>query len=85
VKLVAKDHFRGFLIQARPASKNAESLSNLRAGEFVQDTTWDDQGIKFQTCKGNAKNSITHDGSKSRREIRVKWRIDDDVGSVQFV
>lgn len=85
VKLSAKDHLRGFLIQARPASKDRKPIGDLRAGEFVQDTTWQEQGIKFQSCDNDDRDSITHDDKKSRKELRFKWKIDNDAGPVQFV
>lgn len=77
--------FRGFLLQARPASHGGSPSGDLRAGVFIRDGSWQSQGIQIQPCPGVFSDSLTHSINSDRKMVEVYWRPIKNYGPIVFV
>ncbi|CDW56194.1 Reeler and EGF 2 and DUF1794 and EGF and ShK doma in containing protein [Trichuris trichiura] len=85
IRLSGTTYFRGFLIQARLATSQGTVIGHLRAGEFVEEESWNYYGIRFQNCVTQRNNSITHVDDRMKFVIEATWKTEYSVGPVQFV
>ncbi|KRZ54719.1 Protein male abnormal 7 [Trichinella nativa] len=86
IRLSGTVHFRGFIIQARLATKHGSVIGHLRAGEFLENTDkWLAYGIQFQNCSSHRNNSITHINDRPKYIIEANWRTKRNEGPIQFV
>lgn len=56
-----KTYFRGFLIQARLATRDRFVIGHLRSGEFLlEPETYERYGVQIQSCPAVFNDSVTH-------------------------
>lgn len=77
--------FRGFLIQARPATAEGYPIGHLRVGMFIRDGNWALQGVKVQPCPGVFNDSLTHATNDDRAAVEVQWKPIKNHGPVLFM
>lgn len=81
----SSSYFRGFLIQARLATKHGHIVGGYRAGEFLLDDTSKQQGVKFLDCPSVLNDSITHSNDDKKTVIEAKWIDKRREGPIQFL
>ncbi len=87
VRISAPIHYRGLLIQPRLADANGFLIGSLTGGRFIEDESWSDYAIRFQTCYGHhlSNDSITHSDERKKFLTQIRWTTDVDIGAVQFL
>lgn len=81
----SSSYFRGFLIQARLATKHGHIVGGYRAGEFMLEDGSESKGVKYFACASALKDSITHSNDDKKTVIEAKWIEKKNEGPIQFL
>uniref|UniRef100_A0A1I8AK47 Reelin domain-containing protein n=1 Tax=Steinernema glaseri TaxID=37863 RepID=A0A1I8AK47_9BILA len=87
IRLVGFVHYRGLLLQARLCDGNGFLIGSLKGGRFIEDSNWENYGIRHQQCDPNVQlnDSVTHADDSRKFLTQMRWTTSEDIGNVQFM
>ncbi|KAK0395809.1 hypothetical protein QR680_001440 [Steinernema hermaphroditum] len=87
IRIVGFVHYRGLLLQARLCDDSGFLIGSLKGGHFVEDSNWENYGIRLQQCDPHMQtnDSVTHSDDSRKFLTQLHWTTTEDIGNVQFM